>query len=60
MCIRDRACKLTVTDADVPVHEQMCVLLEFMLCYDQLDAGTLVSAEIACRQIQFAEEKWKD
>eukprot|EP00973_Karenia_brevis_P068955 9585451-Karenia_brevis.AAC.1 len=38
----------------------MCHLLELMISYDQLDASNLASAEVACRQIQFAEEKWKE
>eukprot|EP00973_Karenia_brevis_P076428 10618679-Karenia_brevis.AAC.1 len=53
-------CKLTANDAHVATHEAMCHLLEFMISYDQLDAGALASAEIAARQVQLAEEKWKD
>eukprot|EP00973_Karenia_brevis_P040046 5530179-Karenia_brevis.AAC.1 len=42
------------------MHESMCQLLELMVCYDQLDAGALACAEVAARQIQYAEEKWKE
>eukprot|EP00973_Karenia_brevis_P093262 12416493-Karenia_brevis.AAC.1 len=53
-------CKLTPTDANVSMHESMCHLLELKVCYDQLDAGALASAEVAVRQVQFAEEQWKE
>eukprot|EP00973_Karenia_brevis_P011913 1617848-Karenia_brevis.AAC.1 len=38
----------------------MCHLLELMISYDQLDASNLASAEVACRQVPFAEERWKE
>eukprot|EP00973_Karenia_brevis_P067400 9374645-Karenia_brevis.AAC.1 len=53
-------CKLQPTDSHVSIHEAMCHLLELMVSYDQLDASNLACAEVACRQIQFAEEKWKE
>ena len=35
-------------------------LLEIMVCYDQLNVGALASAELAGRQIQMIEERWKE
>eukprot|EP00973_Karenia_brevis_P051814 7198587-Karenia_brevis.AAC.1 len=53
-------CKLQHTDNGVSLHEAMCNLLELMVCYDQLNAAGLASGEIAARQIQMVEDKWKD
>ena len=44
----------------VSVHEFICHHLDVMCCYGQLNVSTFANAEIACRQLQQAEEKWKD
>ena len=53
-------CKLQHTDAGVSTHEMCCRLLEIMLCFDQLQAGSLASAEFIVRQIQTQEQRWKE
>eukprot|EP00973_Karenia_brevis_P086046 11932778-Karenia_brevis.AAC.1 len=53
-------CKLTPTDSLVSVHENMCHILEMLVCYDQINVATLGGAEIVARQLQAAEEKWKE
>jgi len=52
--------KLTATDGGVSSHELCCQILENMVCYDQLDAGALVSAENAARHIQLQEDRWQE
>eukprot|EP00973_Karenia_brevis_P046342 6426303-Karenia_brevis.AAC.1 len=53
-------CKLQQTDSGAGLHEAMCNLLEIMCCYDQLNAASLASGEVAARQVQMVEDKWKD
>lgn len=52
--------KFTDTDAGVAAHESFCHLLEVMTTYDQVNAGSLVCAEVAARNVQMTEERWKD
>eukprot|EP00971_Amphidinium_carterae_P308469 6129877-Amphidinium_carterae.2 len=53
-------CRLQASDAAVASHEASCKALEVMMCYDQLNPGALATAELLVRQIQMAEERWKD
>ena len=48
------------SEPGVVKHEAACELPQTMRCYDQLDVGDLVSAELLGRQIQMTEEKYKD
>eukprot|EP00969_Alexandrium_andersonii_P156919 6936517-Alexandrium_andersonii.AAC.1 len=41
-------------------HGEWCRLLEVMAQYDQLQCAALASAELACRQLQLLEERYKD
>ena len=41
-------------------HEGGCRLLETLCCYDQLNAPNIAAAEIAAREIQVAEERYRD
>ena len=52
--------KLQPTDAGVHVHEIGCKTLEIMICFDQLQVGSLAAAEFCARQIQLVEEKYRD
>ena len=52
--------KLQTQDAGVSVHELATKLIEVMVCYDQLNVGSLASAELLCRQIQDQEMRWQD
>jgi hypothetical protein len=52
--------KLQATDAGVHAHEIGCKTLEIMICFDQLQVGSLAAAEFCARQIQLVEEKYRD
>lgn len=53
------ACKFQPADKPAQDHEMLCRILQTMLCYDQLDATNLGSAELIVRAIQRIEEQHK-
>ena len=52
--------RLNDNEPFVMLHASLCGILETGLCYDQLNAPALASFELICRQIQIAEEKYKE
>ena len=48
--------RLSDTNPWVLFHESLCAILETACVYDQLDAPSLASLELICRQIQSTEE----
>ena len=52
--------RLNDNEPFVMLHGALCGILETGLCYDQINAPALASFELICRQIQIAEEKYKD
>jgi len=47
-------------DAGVPVHETAMRMLEYALSYDQVQAAELACLEVAVRQAQLVELKYRD
>ena len=52
--------RLSPHDESVALHEAGCNILELLCSFDQLNAPNLAAAEAAARQVQLAEEKFKD
>ena len=48
------------TDAGVHVREIGLQTLGIMICFDQLQVGSLAAAEFCARQVQLVEEKYRD
>ena len=52
--------KLQYTDAGCLQHQIGCQVLQYAICFDQLQAAQLACFELLCRSLQLIELKHKD